>query len=418
MGTLKSLRSFPMSVRLLLINQFTVDFGFYLLIPYLATHLGRDLGMSTALVGVVLGVRNLCSQSLFVLGGSAADRLGAHRVIPCGCVLRTVGFGLFAFGEGTWVVLVASALSGLSAALFYPSARAYLAVEARERSAEAFGLLNIFETAGGLLGLVLGSLLFLVNFKACALAATSLFAVLTVAQMFALPAHKVSPSRAGVLADWREAFGNRSFMAFAATMVGMATLQNQMYLLMPEGARRASGWDGASGLPPTLGTIANLVFQLRITRFVQARGGPARWVGPGLALMGLGFVPPALVADLRDPPDASAAVLRTLPLAAGVCLMYLGLMVAQPAVMELIPRFGREELTGTYFGLFYVFSGAACAGGNFVIGWAMDIGRHSGHEWLPWACCVAFGLTSAVGTLCLRSLRALPGEPEGALSAA
>ncbi len=43
--------------------------------------------------------------------------------------------------------------------------------------------------------------------------------------------------------------------------------------------------------------------------------------------------------------------------------------------MELIPGFGRPELTGTYFGIFYVVSGVAAALGNTAVGWAMDTGR-------------------------------------------
>lgn len=78
MTTWREIRSFSPAVRLLLVNQFGVNTGFYLLIPYLAVHLSRDLGMSAAAVGTVLGVRNLSQQGLFVIGGSAADRLGAR----------------------------------------------------------------------------------------------------------------------------------------------------------------------------------------------------------------------------------------------------------------------------------------------------------------------------------------------------
>ncbi|MBB4925917.1 MFS family permease [Kitasatospora kifunensis] len=406
-----------MSVRLLLINQFGVDLGFYVLIPYLATHLDRDLGMSAAAIGLILGVRNLCSQCLFVLGGSATDRLGAHVVIPAGCLLRTVGFGLFACGGSLHLVLAASALTGLSAALFYPSVRAYLTVESQGRAAEAFGLLNIVSTAGALAGLALGSVLFLVDFRMCAMAATAMFAVLTIAQLFALPPQHVLTTRSGVLDELREAIGNRGFLAFAAALVGMATMETQMFLLMPQGARLATGWDAAGAFPPALGTIVSLALQLRITRYVRAHGDSGRWVAPGLALMGLGFLPPALVSGLHHPPDLPTIALRLLPVCAGVCVLYLGVMVAQPAVMELIPKFGREELTGTYFGLFYLFSGFASAAANLIVGWTMDLGRHTGRTWLPWACCTALGLLSAAGAAWLHHLRALPLEPGTALAA-
>ena len=117
MKTWHEIRRFPFAVRLLLVNQLGVNTGFYLLVPYLATHLTDHLGLSAAVVGVVLGVRNLSQQGLFIVGGSAADRLGARGVIIAGCALRTVGFGLFALGDSLAVLLAASVLSGLAGAL-------------------------------------------------------------------------------------------------------------------------------------------------------------------------------------------------------------------------------------------------------------------------------------------------------------
>ncbi|WLW51485.1 MFS transporter [Streptomyces sp. YU58] len=399
------MRGFPLAVRLLLVNQLGVNTGFYLLIPYLATHLTDNLGMSAAVVGIVLGVRNLSQQGLFIIGGSAADRLGARGVIIAGCALRTVGFGLFALGDGLPVLLAASVLSGLAGALFNPAVRAYLAQEAGERKAEAFALFNVFATTGALIGPLLGSALLLVDFRASALTAAGIFAVLTVAQALVLPARKVAPSGTGVLADWREVVGNRAFLAFALATVGMYTLENQLYLLLPEGARQATGWAGAAGLVFLVGTLANLTLQLHITRTLKSRGARGPWIAVGLAVMGLAFLPPALVSS-HSGPAATALVLL------GALLLYLGIMIASPFVMELVPGFGRPELTGTYFGVFYVVSGIAAAIGSTVVGWAMDTGQRTGADWLPWVCCALVGLASAGGVALLQRRGALPGTSE------
>lgn len=418
MRTWHEMRRFPLAVQLLLVNQLGVNTGFYLLIPYLATHLTENLGMSAAVVGVVLGVRNLSQQGLFIIGGSASDRLGARGVIIAGCALRTLGFALFALGDNLTVLLAASVLSGLAGALFNPAVRAYIAQEADERNAEAFALFNVFATTGALIGPLLGSALLLVDFRTSALTAAGIFAVLTVAQALVLPARKVEPSKGTVLADWREVLGNRVFLAFALAMVGMFTLENQLYLLLPDGARQATGWDGAAGLVFVVGTLANLTLQLRVTRALKQHGNRARWIAAGLGLMALAFLPPTVVAGPSGGPDGTAdAVLRALPVLAGALLLYLGVMVAQPFVMELIPRFGRPELTGTYFGIFYVVSGIAAAVGNTVVGWAMDTGERSGAGWLPWACCVLFGLASALGVAWLHRLGSLPAPSKPAVPA-
>ncbi|MFC5213507.1 MFS transporter [Streptomyces coerulescens] len=394
MRTWREMRGFPLAVQLLLVNQLGVNTGFYLLIPYLATHLGENLGMSAAVVGVVLGVRNLSQQGLFIIGGSAADRLGARGVIIAGCALRTVGFALFALGDGLPVLLAASVLSGLAGALFNPAVRAYLAQEAGERKAEAFALFNVFATTGALIGPLLGSALLLVDFRTSALTAAAIFAVLTVAQALVLPARKVAPSGSGVLGDWREVLGNRAFLAFSLAMVGMFTLENQLYLLLPDGAREATGWDGAAGIVFLVGTVANLAFQLRITKALKSRGSRAGWIAAGLVVMGLAFLPAALMTGV-------------VPVLLGALLLYLGIMIASPFVMELIPRFGRPELTGTYFGIFYVVSGVAAAVGNTVVGWAMDTGDR-----LPWVCCAVVGTASACGVAWLHRRGVLPRAVE------
>ncbi|MFD3695081.1 MFS transporter [Streptomyces sp. NPDC058646] len=403
MRILSSMRGFPLAVRLLLVNQLGVNTGFYLLIPYLATHLTDDLGMSAAVVGIVLGLRNLSQQGLFLIGGSAADRLGARGVIIAGCGLRTVGFGAFALGDSLPLLIAASILSGLAGALFNPAVRTYVAQEAGERKAEAFALFNVFATAGALLGPLLGTLLLLVDFRAAAVTAAGVFAVLTLAQFLVLPAREVPAPDSGVLADWREVAGNRRFLLFSLAMVGMYGLENQLYLLLPRAATDASGWGGSVGLLFLAGTVANLLFQLRITRALKARGSRGRWIATGLGVMGLGFLPPMLVAGA-----ATAHPLRLLPVLAGALLLHLGVMIASPFVMELIPAFGRDSLTGTFYGLFYAVSGVAAAAGSAAIGWSMDTAGHTGLTWLPYGCCLALGLASAAGVAHLQRRGVLP----------
>ncbi|WP_165983917.1 MFS transporter [Streptomyces sp. YIM 98790] len=428
MRTLRAVRGFPLAVRLLLVNQFGVNTGFYLLIPYLALHLDEDLGMSAAVIGMVLGVRTLSQQGLFLIGGSAADRLGARGVIIAGCALRTVGFGLFAFGDDLAVLLAASVLSGLAGALFNPAVRAYIALEAGDRKAEAFALFQVFATAGALVGPLLGSVLLLADFRVSALTAAAVFGLLTVAQALVLPAREPDRGdreqgreqgrgRPGVLGDWREVLGNRRFLAFALALTGLFTLETQLYLLLPEGARAATGWSGAAGVLFLTGTLATLGLQLRITTRLKARGSRGRWIAAGLALTGLAFLPPLLVtgrAPAAGPPGGVAeAVLRLLPVLTGTFLLYLGVMVAQPFVMELIPAFARPALTGTCFGLFFMVSGLAAAAGNTGIGWAMDAGASGGRPWLPWLCCCAIGLASAAAVAVLHRRSVLPETETG-----
>jgi MFS family permease len=388
---------FPLAVRLLLVNQFGINTGFYLLVPYLAGYLSHDLGMSAALVGVVLGVRNLSQQGLFLLGGSASDRLGARGVIIAGCTLRAVGFGLFAFGSSLTVLLLASVLSGVAGALFNPAVRAYLAHEAGDRRAEAFSLFNVFANTGMLLGPLLGSALLLVGFRMSAVVAGVIFAVLTVAQVVVLPRRHVERAETSVFADWRGVLTDRPFMAFTVALTGMFALQNQLYLLLPLHAERFTGSSASVSIIFLVATVATLVLQVRVTAWAKDRLRRRTSIAVGLALMGGGFAVTAVAGSF-------ASVLVT------AFVLALGLMFTQPFVNELIPAFGPKRLSGTYFGVFYLVSGVTAAGGNALLGWLADLASDR-WPWLPSLVCVLIGGTSA---LAVSALKSLPTTENGA----
>lgn len=129
-GVWRQSRTFEPAVRLLFLNQLTINLGFYMLMPYLAAHLADGLGMAAWAVGLVLGARNLSQQGMFLVGGALADRLGFKPLIVAGCALRTLGFGALAFAQSLPMLIAASLATGLAGALFNPAVRACLAAEA------------------------------------------------------------------------------------------------------------------------------------------------------------------------------------------------------------------------------------------------------------------------------------------------
>ena len=194
-STLALARSFDRPVKLLLVNQLTINIGFYMLMPYLAGHLSGTLALPAALVGLILGIRNLSQQGMFLIGGTLADRLGHKPMIVAGCGLRTLAFLLLAAADSLPALVIASALTGFAGALFNPAVRAYLAQEAGARKVEAFAAFNAFYQLGILIGPLVGLLLNAVAFRLVCLVASVMFAVLTVAQMRALPRRDRPPAR-------------------------------------------------------------------------------------------------------------------------------------------------------------------------------------------------------------------------------
>ena len=239
MGLIAQFRSFGWPTRLLMVNQFGINLGFYMLMPYLAAYLAGPLGLAAWAVGLVLGVRNFSQQGMFLVGGTLADRLGYKPLIVAGCVLRTVGFALLVVAESLPFMLIASAATGFAGALFNPAVRAYVAADAGTRIVEAFALFNVFYQAGILAGPLVGLALMFVDFRMTAAAAAIVFAGLTVAQLFALPQRTAGTpeEKTSVLQDWRTIAANRSFLLFAAAMIGSYVLSFQVYLALPLHAR-------------------------------------------------------------------------------------------------------------------------------------------------------------------------------------
>lgn len=407
-GTLALLRSFPRSVQLLVLNQYGVNTGFYMLVPYLSMHMTGNLGLSLTITGLVLGVRTLSQQGLFLIGGTASDRLGPHRVIIAGCALRSVGFAVFALGTSIPLLLIASVLSGLAGALFNPAVRSYIAVAEPQRRAEAFAVFNVFAQAGALSGPLIGTALLAVDFRTVALSAAVIFAALTVAQLRFLPAHAVEPADTTVLRDWGAVMTDRRFVLFTLSMLGMFVLQTQMYLVYPVLAGRITDWAGAVAVLFLSTTIFSLLFQVRITRWFGSRASRGTAIAVGLALMSGAFAVllPVLWADPGR--ELWQIALALAPLVVSALILESGIMIAQPFVMELIPAYGDSRISGTLFGMFYLVSGAVAAGGNALIGYGIELGN----GWPGALVCIALGAGSATAIWLLQRRRLL-AEPTG-----
>lgn len=407
-------QAMPRVTRLLLINQFTINFGFYMLMPYLAQHLAGTLGLAAWLVGLVLGVRNFSQQGLFALGGALADRFGFKPLIVAGCLLRTAGFAMLAVADSIPVLVVASAATGLAGALFNPAVRAYLALDAGERRVEAFALFNVFYQAGILTGPLVGLALTGASFRLTCTVAAVVFAVLSVVQIRSLPAQaKESGDRVGILAQWSVVVANRPFLLFATAMICSYVLSFQVYLALPLEIRRTGG-DGSGS---TLGVAAlfvasglvTVLAQTKVTAWCRSRltGGQALVLG--LVAMATAFVPLLIATAFAD--TAPPWMISLLPGLAAAVLLAVGTMVAFPFEMDTIVALSGGRLVATHYGVYNTICGIGITAGNLLTGAALDEARTRGLPALPWLSLVALGVFSAAMIALLqRTGRLSPAE--------
>ncbi|WP_327318690.1 MFS transporter [Streptomyces sp. NBC_01235] len=409
-GTLTQVRTYERSVQLLMANQFTINLGFYMLMPYLAAHLSGTLGLAGWVVGLVLGVRNFSQQGMFLVGGTLADRFGYKPLIVAGCVLRTVGFAALGLVDSLAALIAASAATGLAGALFNPAVRAYLAADAGERRVEAFALFNVFYQAGILLGPLVGMVLTGVDFRITCLVAAGIFAVLSVVQIRALPTRraedpvsKADKDRDGVLTQWRGILANRPFLLFSGAMIGSYVLSFQVYLALPLEVRRVGG-DGEFGTAAVAALFAvsglsTIVGQTRVTAWCKARYEPGQALAGGLAAMGLAFVP-LLLATALPVPESGAGLwlLAAVPPTLAALLLAVGTMIAYPFEMDTIVRLSGDRLVATHYGLYNTICGIGITFGNLLTGVALDAAREAGMPALPWIslCLLGFACAAAL----------------------
>ncbi|GAB2723965.1 MFS transporter [Nocardia thraciensis] len=388
-------RGFDPAARLLMVNQFGINLGFYMLMPYLAGYLSGPLGLAAWAVGLVLGVRNFSQQGMFLVGGTLADRLGYKPLIVAGCLLRTAGFGLLIFATSLPGLLIASAATGFAGALFNPAVRAYLAADAGERRVEAFAMFNIFYQAGILAGPLVGLALLAWDFRMAAAVAAVVFAVLTVAQLFALPERRAAASgeHTSVLADWRTVVSNRRFVAFAIAMIGSYVLSFQVYLALPLQAEHLAPAH-AQALTSAVFVVSGVVAvagQLRITAWFRKRWGTGRGLVVGMGTLAAAFLPLVLVSGPQRLGTAGAVA----ALLVSAAVLAVGTAAVFPFEMDTVVSLSDGRLVATHYGFYNTVVGVGILAGNLATGAVVGAARDAGADWAVWAGLMAVGAVAA-----------------------
>jgi MFS family permease len=412
---LTKFRSFDRPSQVLMVNQFSINVGFYMLMPYLAGYLAGSLGLAAWAVGLVLGMRNFSQQGMFLLGGTLADRLGYKPLIVAGCLLRVAGFVLLAAVESLPAILLASAATGFAGALFNPAVRAYLAADAGPRRVEAFAVFNVFYQAGILLGPLIGLALTTLDFRVTSLAAAAIFAVLTIVQIWTLPAHRAETTGAttSVLEDWRVVMANRPFVLFALAMIGSYVLSFQIYLALPLQAAVVVG-DGRSdtALVTSLFVVSGVVAiagQFRITSWLSRRWGSGRSVVVGMAIMALAFLPLIVLpspAALGGWAAAGALVFTAALLAVGTAAVF-------PFEMDTVVTLSGGKLVATHYGFYNTIVGVGILLGNLGTGAVFGLLSDAHLGALIWAILTLVGAASVAALYALdRSDRLTPPPTE------
>ena len=366
---LRSFRSLPLAVRLLLFTEMMFNIGFYLVVPFLATYMSESLAATGTMIGLVLGLRTFSQQGLFFLGGALTDRFGVKRILLIGITIRIIGFVAAGLSHTTMQLMVAVILIGFAAALFSPAAEASFAVAGREAEddgiitrSDLFALDALFLRIGALIGPVLGALLLSSGFDVMCFIAAGIFGILLVSHAIIIPAVD-TPTGEPLLASLTTVLRNPLFLVFALFYSTGLVTYNQQYLLLPIELERATGSQSALGWMFVFASVLVLTLQMPLAAWAQRRSAATALI-VGFGAMALCFAIVAVATPF--PPFSGVGAL--IPALMMLVFLHVGQMIALPIARDLVGIIAAEKHVGTYFGFLNSFGGLAVLISSLVLG--------------------------------------------------
>ncbi|NHQ86521.1 multidrug efflux MFS transporter MdtH [Iodobacter sp. HSC-16F04] len=359
--------------------------GFFLVFPLISLHFVDQLGWAAAAVGLALGIRQLSQQGLGLLGGSLADRFGARPLIVSGMLLRAAGFAVMAVATHPGILIFSCVLSGLGGTLFDPPRSALIIKLTRPHERNRFySLLMMQESAGAMLGALLGSWLLAFDFFWVGMGGSAVFVLVALLNAVFLPAYRVAAKRTSAITAIRVVLADKPFLFFVFTLSGYYVLCVQIMLLLPVVIKQLAGTAQAVGWMYSLDAVLALCLLYPLARLGERFFSLQVRVLAGITLMTASMGAMALVSGIVG----AFAVLT---------FFYLGTLITEPAREALLASFAQSEARASYMGMGRM---GLAVGGLFGYtggGFLLDHARSLNMPALPWLVLALIGSATLLG---------------------
>ncbi|GHD92183.1 multidrug efflux MFS transporter MdtH [Pseudocitrobacter faecalis] len=368
----------------LLVDNMLVVLGFFVVFPLISIRFVDQMGWAALMVGIALGLRQLIQQGLGIFGGAIADRFGAKPMIVTGMLMRAGGFAIMAVAHEPWVLWLSCLLSGLGGTLFDPPRSALVVKLVRPaHRGRFFSLLMMQDSAGAVIGALMGSWLLQYDFRLVCSAGAVLFILCAIFNACYLPAWKLSTVRTPVREGLAQVLRDKRFVTYVLTLTGYYMLAVQVMLMLPIMVNDIAGSPSAVKWMYAIEAALSLTLLYPIARWSEKRFRLEQRLMGGLLIMTLSLLPIGLATSLQQ--------LFTL-----ICTFYIGSIIAEPARETLSAHLANARARGSYMGfsrLGLAFGGALGYTGG---GWLFDSGKALNQPELPWAMLGLIGIITFV----------------------
>ncbi|EMA4502096.1 multidrug efflux MFS transporter MdtH [Enterobacter hormaechei] len=356
----------------LLVDNMLVVLGFFVVFPLISIRFVDQMGWAALMVGIALGLRQFVQQGLGVFGGAIADRFGAKPMIVTGMLLRAAGFATMAIAHEPWLLWFSCFLSGIGGTLFDPPRTALVVKLIRpQHRGRFFSILMMQDSAGAVVGALLGSWLLQYDFRLVCATGAVLFILCALFNGLFLPAWKLSTVKAPVREGLDRVLSDKRFVTYVLTLTGYYMLAVQVMLMLPIMVNDIAGTPAAVKWMYAIEACLSLTLLYPIARWSERRFRLEYRLMAGLLLMTLSMMPIGLVSSLQQ-------------LFMLICTFYIGSIIAEPARETLSASLADARARGSYMGFSRLGLALGGALGYTGGGWLFDAGKALHQPELPW----------------------------------
>jgi DHA1 family multidrug resistance protein-like MFS transporter len=380
------------AILVLLFNTGLMWFGFFMLIPLVALHATRDLGVSAAMAGLILAVRQFVQQGLGLFIAAAADWVGYRRMMLCGMLIRALGFAYLAIAPDALHLMLAGVVAAIGGACFDSSGKAALAAVSRGyRRDTIFSLSSTIGNVGMTTGPLVGVMLIKLDFKVVGLVSASIYLVCFVMLLVFVPPIPPAAANLGqrhgpaqIFSQLGIVWQNRPFVIISAMLAGYYVLYAQINITLPLFTAKLTGTEDNIALIYGVSSGLAIFFQYFSVKLLGKWFQPVTVIGIGTGLAGLGL---ALVALATNLPTLLVCVV----------IYSLGRLVVEPMAYTITANYATDETMASYFGFSSLALAVGGILGNLLGGWLFDLGNQIGLAALCWYIFGLIGLGLVIG---------------------